>query len=294
MAGVFVAGGHDGLRMVSADGVQWTDLQKGREGEVFHSAAFGAGGCLLAGRFGGSNLFAFSRDGVTWKQYLREAQYSKYLQGLAFARDEFIALGGDPVTVGASRPFVFRSRDGETWTENKPIDGKNVLRRLAWSGSRFAAVGDRGRRAYSADGDAWQDVPDTRAVDTLVDIAYGNGVFVGVGLHGLRMTSRDGATWEGRYPGEEGEHLNRILWTGKQFVAVGQGATYFSPDGAKWERRPNTNAPLTAAYGPGFYVGAAWKGRILKSADAVTWEPVFKAETHVEVVAFGVLAGRPG
>lgn len=294
MAGVFVAGGHDGLRMISADGVKWDHVEKGREGEVFHTAAFGAGGVLLAGRFGGSNLFAFSRDGVTWKQYLREAQYSRYLQGLLYARGEFLALGGDPVTVGASRPFLFRSRDGENWTDNQPIGGKNVLRRVAWNGSRFVAVGDRGRRAYSDDSAAWQDVPGTRAVDTLVDIAWGAGVFVGVGLHGLRLTSRDGVTWDGRYPGEEGEHLNRILWTGREFVAIGQGATYFSPDGTRWERRPNTNAPLTAAYGSGFYVGANWKGRVLKSADAVTWETVFKADTHVEAVAFGSLAaGRP-
>lgn len=288
MAGVFVAAGHDGLRLVSADGSSWTVSQKGREGEIFQCAAFGLGGCLVAGRFGGSNLFAFTKDGVTWKQNLRDAQYSKYLLGLLFAQDRFLGAGGDPGSVGSSSPFVIQSRDGENWKANQQIAGKNVLRRFAWGADRLVGVGDRGRRATSSDGVNWQDVANVRALDTLVDVAYGAGVFVGVGLHGLRMTSKDGTAWE-RYAGEEGEHLNSILWTGKQFTAVGLGATYVSPDGVKWERKPNSNAPLTATYGNGLYVGAAWKGRLLKSADAVKWEQVFKADAHLEVVSFGVL-----
>jgi hypothetical protein len=291
MAGAFVAAGHDGLRMVSADGVSWTNLQKGREGEIFQCSAFGLGGCLIGGRFGGSNLFAFSKEGVNWKQTLRDAQYSKYLLGLSFAQDRFLGAGGDPGSVGSSSPFVIQSKDGETWTPNQQIEGKNVLRRFVWGGDRFVAVGDRGRRAVSTDGVIWQDAPQVRALDTLVDIAYGNGLFLGVGLHGLRMSSKDGTAWE-RFPGEEGEHINSVLWTGKGFVGVGLGATYLSPDGRKWERKPNTNAPLTATFGNGVYVGAAWKGRILKSADAVKWEPVFKAEAHIEVVGFGPLSER--
>jgi hypothetical protein len=103
------------------------------------------------------------------------------------------------------------------------------------------------------------------------------------------MTSPDGVAWGPRIPGEEGEHLNSILWTGDRFVAVGLGATYLSPDGVQWERRPNRNAPLTAAYGAGTFVGAAWKGRLLRSADGIDWEPVFKADVHVEAVDFGSL-----
>lgn len=284
--GIFVAVGHDGLRMTSPDGVRWENVQKGREGEVFHTLVFGAGGCLAVGRFGGSNLFAFTRDGVTWNQYLKDARYAKYLLGVTYANGVFLGVGGEPVTVGASSPFVMESKDGENWTEMLEISGKNVLRRLAWGNGRWVGVGDRGRRATSRDGRTWDDVPDVKALDTLVDLTFGNGVFVGVGLHGLRMTSRDGVNWDRRFTGEEGEHLNSICWTGKQFVAVGQGATYFSPDGLAWQRRPSSQAPLTAAYGPGFYLGAHWKGRILKSTDAVQWEAVHKAGAHVEAVGY--------
>ncbi|MCC2667650.1 MAG: hypothetical protein K0Q72_121 [Armatimonadetes bacterium] len=287
----FIAVGHNGLRLVSADGLKWEHAQTGREGETFSLLCFGGGRCLAVGRFGGANLFSVTADGVTWKTTTRDAFYSKYLLGVHYAGGMFFGFGGDPGAVGASRPFVMTSKDGENWSDMREIAGKNVLRRVAWGKDRFVGVGDRGRRATSADGFAWEDVPDVKAVDTLVDVAFGNGVFVGVGLHGLRMTSPDGVTWSQRLAGEEGEHLNSILWTGDRFAAVGLGATYFSPNGTTWERRPNRNAPLTAVHGAGTFVGAAWKGRLLRSPDAVNWEQAYKAELHVEAVGYGMLDG---
>lgn len=285
--GIWVAVGHNGLRMASRDGTTWENVQTGREGEVYHSVCFGAGKCVALGRFGGANLIAVTVDGVNWKSFTKDARYSRYVSGLLFAQNRFLSFGGEPVTVGASRPFLIQSPDGENWSDYQEIGGKEIIRRVAWGNGRYVGVGDRGRRSTSPDGVQWQDVPGVKAIDTLVDVGFGNGVFVGVGLHGLRMVSRDGVTWDQRFTGEEGEHLNSVIWTGAQFVAVGQGATYFSKDGFTWDRRPNQNAPLTAAFGPGFYLGAAWKGRVLRSADAVRWEPVFKAEQHVEAIAHG-------
>ena len=266
-------------------------MQTGREGETYRTVCFGGGQCLAVGHFGGSNLFSVTQDGVNWKTYLGNARYSKYLLCVTYSRGEFLGAGGDPGAVGASQPFVMSSKDGENWTDMRGIEGKNVLRRMAWGKDRFVAVGDRGRRATSPDGMSWQDVADAKSSDTLVDVAFGAGVFVGVGLHGLRMTSADGLTWDRRFTGEEGEHLNSILWTGDQFVAVGMGATYFSKNGSNWKRRANQNAPLAATFGNGSFIGCAWKGRLLRSADAVTWEQVFKADQHVEAVGFGSLRG---
>jgi len=88
----------------------------------------------------------------------------------------------------------------------------------------------------------------------------------------------------------EGEHLNAVVWANDRFVAVGAGATYFSADGRKWERKPNADAPV--AFGDGVFVGAKWKGRLMRSLDAVKWEEVHRAERHVEAVAFGDLGER--
>jgi hypothetical protein len=285
--GLFVAVGHDGLRVVSADGRDWRHARTGKEGEVYRAAAFGNGRFVAAGSYGGGNLFAASRDGASWQTKTEDARYVKHVRGLAFGKGEFLATGGDPGAVGNSKPFVARSADGLAWGEFEPIDGRHILRRLAFGNGVWVGVGDRGRRSASADGREWKDVPDTRALDTLADVAFGNGAFVGVGLHGLRMTTADGTRWSAGVRGEEGEHLNSVVWAGDRFVAVGAGATYSSPDGAKWTRAPNRDAPLAVAYGRGVFVGAAWKGRLLRSADGVRWEEVHKSPHHVEALAYG-------
>lgn len=284
---LFVAVGLDGLRVVSKDGKTWTDAQTGREGESYRAACFGNGLCVAVGSFGGDNILANTADGKTWKTGKHEAKYVKYIRGLSFGNGQFFALGGDPGSVGQSKPFVMFSKDGLQWDGPHDIPGKHMLRRAAWGAGRFVAAGDRGRRAASKDGKEWLDAPETKAIDTLADVCFGNGVFVGVGLHGLRMKSDDGLKWTARQTGEEGEHLNSVVFANGRFVAIGAGATYTSADGEKWVRAANENAPQIAVHGDGLFVGAAWKGRLFASADAVSWTETHKAERHVLAVAFG-------
>jgi hypothetical protein len=239
------------------------------------------------GSFGGSNILASTVDGITWQTDKKDAKYVHFLRGLGCGAGMFLGLGGDPGAVGASNPFVMTSEDGKAWSDQQPISGKNMLRRVCYGKELFVAVGDRGRRAASKDGKNWTDSPDVKAIDTLIDVTFGNNVFVGVGLHGLRMTSEDGITWTNRVLGEEGEHINSVVWTGDRFVAVGQGATYTSRDGFQWQRTPNQDAPLFAIFGNNIFIGCNWRGRILKSTDAVFWEQVFQAEHHLESLAFG-------
>jgi hypothetical protein len=282
---VFAAVGQDGLRITSADGLTWSDQQLGKEGESYRAVAAGNGLFVAVGSFGGDNILAATADGSTWKTGKHEAKYVRYLRGLAFGNGLFLGLGGDPGSVGSSRPFVMLSKDGLAWDGPDDIPGKHILRRAVWGAGRFVAVGDRGRRATSTDGKEWKDAAEGKAIDTLVDIAFGNGVFVGVGLHGLRMTSRDGLTWTPPVRGDEGEHLNSVVFAKDRFVAVGVGATYTSADGQKWDRLPNENAPQVAAYGVGVFIGAAWKGRLSLSADGVKWKETHKAGRHVLAVA---------
>jgi hypothetical protein len=283
---MFVAVGHRALRMISQDGIEWTSAQTGKEGEVLRGVAALGGKIAAVGSYGGSNIFAATSDGKNWKTATKDAGYVRYLRGLGTGKGLFLGLGGDPGSVGDSKPFVMTSEDGLAWSEPISIGGRNMLRRIAYGNERFVAVGDRGRRAASPDLKTWSDAANVKPLDTLIDVAFGNGLFVGVGLHGLRMSSEDGVKWSERLAGEEGEHVNSVLWTGERFVAVGQGATYFSADGRKWERTPNVNAPLIAVAGGGVYLGSSWKGRILRSTDAIEWKEAFKAEHHVESLAF--------
>ena len=290
---LFVAVGHNGLRLASDDGVDWKNLQTGKEGETYRAVQFGNGRFVTVGTYGGENIFASSADGATWKTGRKEAKYVKYFRGLGFGREMFLGLGGDPGSVGSSSPFVLTSRDGVEWSDFISIPGKHILRRVAFGNGLFVGVGDRGRRALSADGKDWKEAPGTKAIETLVDVAFGNGVFVGVGLHGLRATTQNGVKWSEARRGEEGEHLNSIVWAGDRFVAVGAGATYFSADGADWKREPNQDAPLVLAHGNRIFIGANWKGRLLKSSDGIEWKQVFKAGHHIEAVTFGTLPATP-
>ena len=286
---LFLAVGHNGLRLTSPDGKVWSAPVLGKVGETYRCAASGNGRLAAIGSFGGSNIFASTAEGTAWKTSIKDAQYSRYIRGLGFGNDTFLALGGDPGSVGLARPFTCTSIDGEKWDGPFDVPGKFMVRRVAFGNKLFVAVGDRGRRAASPDGKKWNDAAEVKALDTLVDVAFGNGVFVGVGLHGLRMLTTDGVKWTDRQTGDEGEHLNAVVWAKDRFVAVGVGATFTSPDGLKWERMTNTDAPVSMAFGNGAFVGPRWKGRLVRSADGVKWEEVYGAEHHIEAVTFGEL-----
>jgi hypothetical protein len=295
---LFLAVGQQGVRMTSADGRTWSAEQTGKEGEIYRGATIGNGRLVAAGTFGGKNIFASSPDGKTWKTTDKDGQYKLFVRAVGFGtpgnKPTFVAVGGEPVTVGGSNPFSLLSTDGgATWSDYVMNAGKTILRRLTWGNDRFVGVGDRGRRSMSKDGRTWTDVEKVKAIDTLIDVTYGKNLFVGVGLHGLRMYSEDGLTWSDRIPGEEGEHLNTVSFTGDRFVAVAPGATYMSDDGRKWTRTPNTNAPTIATYGKvngqNVYVGVSWKARLLHSPDALTWTQTYKGENHFEALAFGIL-----
>lgn len=171
-AGRFVAVGHHGLRLSSLDGIEWTHVQTGKDGEIYRAVAFGNGRFVAVGSYGGANIFASTADGETWDANTEDARYVNYLRGIGCGKNEFLALGGDPGAVGDSRPFVRTTADSKTWSEATPVvvtqsllpgfvpapDGKplpsskNMLRRFAYGNELFVAVGDRGRRSVSKDG----------------------------------------------------------------------------------------------------------------------------------------------
>ena len=285
---MFVAVGHDGLRLTSNDGLDWKNRQLGKEGEVYRAVAFGNDVFAAVGGFGGRNIMAATRDGTAWTTSGNDAKYVHYFRGLCFGDGRFVALGGDPGSVGSAKPFIATSADGSTWSDFQEFAGKWMIRRAAYGNGVFVGVGDRGRRARSKDAVHWDDAPDVKPIDTLVDVAFGNGIFVGVGLHGLRTFTKDGLKWSEPLRGNEGEHINTVLRAGDRFVAIGAGATFFSADGADWERRPNRDAPVTACFGAGVFVGARWKGRLLHSKDAVSWTETYREDRHLEAVAYSV------
>jgi hypothetical protein len=291
----FLAAGEDGLRSFSPDGKTWSHIATDREGVLLSQAGFAGGRCVAAGRYGGELRAYSTGDGVEWERTKFDVQpYSTRLDVVFTEQDRFVAVLNQD---GAS-PGTVTSQDGRVWSTRQDFlpDWKVMrhdahLRRIAQSKGRLVAIGDYGARLVrpTIDSTEWEAVPDAKARDTLIDVAFGNGVFVGGGLHGLRMRSDDGLTWTERTTCEEGEHINAMIFDGKQFVGIGQGATYISLDGKSWERIPNKNAPTMATLGNGIYVGVLWPGRMLTSADAIKWEPAHQFELHVLSLSYGRL-----
>jgi hypothetical protein len=294
---LFVATGENGLRVFSRDGKTWTHLQTEREGVLLKHACFLNGRCLAVGPYGGDRVAFVTTDGQKWDSMKLEGQpYATRLEMLYVAGQRFhVVLHQD----GAAYEAI-ASADGKTWLPRQSIlsDWKVLrhdahLRRFAQGNDRLILLGDYGARLVQKTGAAqFEAVPKAQAKDTLIDLAFGNGVFVGGGLHALRLRSHDGLDWTDRTVGEEGEHINSMIFDGKQFVGIGQGATYFSPDGRQWTRIPNSNAPTVAAFGGGVYVGALWPGQLLRSTDAVRWEKIQELPHHVLALTYGAL-GQP-
>lgn len=64
---------------------------------------------------------------------MHDAKYSRHLRRACFGKGFFLALGGDPGSVGSSKPFVMTSEDGLTWKEPLEISDKEILRRTVWA-----------------------------------------------------------------------------------------------------------------------------------------------------------------
>lgn len=270
-------------------------MQTAREGTLLNRACFAGGRCVAAGKLGGERTVFVTADGLTWTQTKLDGRpYVTRIEVLYAEQNHFHLV----VNEDGEKPGVMRSADGIKWEPRKPVlDNPKVLRHDAHlrrgvlgANGQLVVIGDYGARlSRKAVGDQWQAVPNAAARDTLIDLAFGNGVFVGGGLHGLRMRSRDGLDWTDRVTGEEGEHINAMIWDGRQFVGVGQGGTYLSQDGKAWRREANESAPTAATFAEGIFIGTLWPGKILRSTDGIRWKQVHQFPHHILALAHGQL-----
>lgn len=134
---LFVAVGHRGLRMSSVDGIEWAHVQTGKEGEIYRAVAFGNGRFAAVGSYGGANIFASTADGIAWETGTKDARYVTYLRGVGFGKEAFLGLGGDPGSVGDSKPFVMTSDEGKVWSDPIPVIVTQSLAPLLPSRSRL-------------------------------------------------------------------------------------------------------------------------------------------------------------
>lgn len=227
-------------------------------------------------------------DGKTWDGSLYHFELSGPLLCAAYGKSRFVAHGGS----GYVSHFT-SSADAKTWTD--PDKGRlpwyqgeqSMVKKLAFGNDHFVGIGAYRRVVTSADGLTWKDNPDKDRAP-FISLAFGNGRFVAGGMHGLRMTSADGIHWDGKAGGELGEHINEVVWTGEEFVAIGIEVTYKSADGVRWTRHATKVRPARAGYGNGLFLCSNLRGtEAYRSTDAVDWERLAPIPEHSYYGGFG-------
>ncbi len=288
---MFYAGATDkktfGCIYRSADGETWelVHKEKGKDSKdrgAYGIFGFARGQGTIVAVGGGDNIskggnvrMLASQDGATWDGPIFRFENNGAMLCVAFGNDRFVTHGGEG-------PFSFysTSADGKEWSDpsknrmERWQGWEKMVRKIAFGNDVFLGIGATRRVLTSTDGSAWKDHPDPqRTRPPFISLAFGNGVFVAGGMHGLRATTKDGERWDNMVQGETGEHINEIIWTGKEFVALGIEVTYQSPDGVTWTQSASNVRPARGCFGEGVFLCTNLRGtEVYRSEDAVKWE----------------------
>ena len=138
----------------------------------------------------------------------------------------------------ASIKIISDERDASGLGPWKRVRGNATYNDIAWTGSRYVAVGNDGAVAVSPDGKAWTRL--NLSGNRLEAIAWSGESLVAVynGFPAKMLTSRDGIGWrEISFPSGVSYNLSDIVWSGTQFAAATRNSpseVFVSTDGENW------------------------------------------------------------
>lgn len=192
---------------------------------------------------------------------------------LAASEDRWLAVGGVGLCDGhlkrTSGGTTASSADGTLWQINTLPGGR--FRGVTYSGTGFLAVGD-GWIGRSENGQEWTTESSPEGT-FLYSAASGIGWEVVVGQRGALYVSENGFTWLKPFLYVT-EDLDRVVWDGEIFLALGQGGTILrSTDALNWEGAiAATDVGLKGAVaGPHGWIAVGDDGVILASTDGTAW-----------------------
>lgn len=234
-AGRFVVTGTNGKLISSADGETW----------VAHTPPPNNGiGTILwtSGEFriltNTSTVVLVSPDGMNWSSRTVPAPPSPFHRSLV-ANGRIFSL--------SNSERIESSADGNSWIRHLNYGAGNaslaVYQRapldLAWTGSKYVAVGENGFIASSADGFQWT-YRNGGVICDLNSVTHAGDRFLVTANDGGILSSPDGETWTRHMSGNPGtqpapeEALQEIAWNGGTAVAVGSGRILYSTDLWTW------------------------------------------------------------
>jgi sugar lactone lactonase YvrE len=245
---VLVAVGANGTILTSANaGVSWTVQSSGTKANLMsvvwsgtQFVAVGYTGTETAG------VILTSPTGSTWTVRGASSNLPPLL-AVAWSGKLFVAAGAFGTGANEGRAALFSSPDGVTWTASASISTLNApttVYAVIWSGTQFVAVGTVNYGNYSTvlfstDGKNWKGPPSYSSVPTEINmkgVAWSSTkkLYVAVGEEGAIITSPDANTWTKRTSNTTSA-LSAVVWTGTEFLAIGQAnTTLISTDGVTW------------------------------------------------------------
>jgi len=212
--------------------------------------------------------------GALWKVRNRDS--------LRMAFNDVVCNGsGRMVAVGDNGVVRISNDHGATWTR-KDSDVAVDLDAVTWTGSQFVAVGGVSDETClvlkSTGGDCWLSTC-LAGKPMLHAVAAGNPTLVAGGERELLVHSEDLVAWNGTT--NHYSPINDVVWTGDQFVAVGDSGTVkTSPDGETWTSRSTGlagNMHLKSVAWSDSLLTAVGRDRntgkplVLVSADGISW-----------------------
>ena len=159
---------------------------------------------------------------------------------------------------------LWRSSDGETWSEVALPEGVTEISGLAYGQSRFMGV--QGRDViHSQDGVTWaREVDTVDESEMLLDITWAQGRFVAVG-DSLTAFSEDGVSWSAVRGWEEA--ASRVVSNKEAIAILREPHIQFSADLERWQTfydicDDRTNLPSIPLFGPEGTMFSACEGTL--------------------------------
>lgn len=319
----WLAVGHGGQRMLSADGKTWTQVgswsKPGHNQDDLNVAANFKGAFYVGGGFFSGRLTA-TRDGKNWSDGVIPG--SSPLFGLEVVGDALYAMD--------LRGKVFKTVDGETWAvaaTPKMPPPTDLMRKLAQERSKDdKPVTDAQAQAHWIRGTAQGnglilgsgDYGPVVAFDPKTDettvtkmagqdnknpgpkrVAFGNGVFVVVGEKGLIARTKDGKTWENNRTRDDVGDVECVEFNGTEFLLTSvdpktkKTKVMKSADGLEWEAI-DWPVPRHVRLVHGVLYSSSYPPtKLARSLDGgKTWAPLANDEGwHYKAYSYGTLAG---
>jgi hypothetical protein len=271
----------------SPDGITWTSnttqLGVGQYKEVIWTGEFFFAINISGQAIGrimrssdGINWTAISPTGLVLEEYSTLLWVSRRLVSTGSAitwTDPMYLLFGSTIQV-SNNIFNWTSRSSNRATLNS----------IAWSGTRFVAVGDNNGTIVTSENLGTWTVRSTSTLHVYLEVIWAGNIFITVGVPNQAggiapiSWSTDGITWFGISSGTTNT-LHSIAGSGSIYAAVGNNGTILTnslagiQNNATWTGRSSgTSNPLIKVIWTGSqFIAVGGAGTALTSPDGITW-----------------------